>query len=67
MEVGDPSPTPPPGAATSQDDGKLFSKADWYLPDGRVDMSGVVGEPPMTSGTPREITRKEPKKCKNTR
>lgn len=65
MEVGEPSPTPP--ASASQDDGKLFGKADWYLPDGRVDMSGVAGEPPMTTGTPREITWKDPKQGKLTR
>lgn len=65
MEVGEPTPPPPAGA--SQDDGKLFSKADWYLSDGRVDMSGVEGEPPMTTGTPREITWKDPKQGKLTR
>ena len=29
----------------------LFGKEDWYLPDGRVDMSGVEGEPPMTTSS----------------
>lgn len=38
-----------------------------YLPDGRVDMSGVVGEPPMTSGIPREVVAKDPKKGKLSR
>lgn len=50
-----------------QRDGELFGKEDWYLPDGRVDMSGVPGEPPMTTGTPREITAKDPKQGKLTR
>jgi hypothetical protein len=45
----------------------LFGKEDWYLPDGRVDMSGVPDEPPMTTSTPREITHKDPKQGKLTR
>lgn len=38
-----------------------------FLPDGRVDMTGVAGEPPMTTGVPREITAKDPKKGKLSR
>ncbi len=38
-----------------------------YLPDGRVDMSGVPGEPPMTNGIPREVVAKDPKKGKLSR
>jgi hypothetical protein len=38
-----------------------------YLPDGRVDMAGVKGEPPMTNGIPREVTAKDPKKGKLSR
>lgn len=38
-----------------------------YLPDGRVDMSGVAGEPPMTNGIPREVTPKDPKQGKLSR
>jgi hypothetical protein len=38
-----------------------------YLPDGRVDMSGVAGEPPMTSGIPREVHPKDPKQGKLSR
>lgn len=45
----------------------LFGKEDWYLPDGRVDMSDVAGEPPMTTSVPREVTAKDPKKGKLTR
>lgn len=45
----------------------LFSKEDWYLPDGRVDMSDVEGEPPMTNATPRPVVAKDPKKGKLTR
>lgn len=38
-----------------------------FLPDGRVDMSGVPGEPPMTTGVPREIHPKDPKQGKLSR
>jgi hypothetical protein len=38
-----------------------------FLPDGRVDMSGVPDEPPMTTGVPREVDPKDPKKGKLTR
>lgn len=47
--------------------GKLFSKEGWYLPDGRIDMSGVPDEPPMTNATPREILPKDPKQGKLSR
>lgn len=46
---------------------ELFGKEDWYLPDGRVDMSGVPDEPPMTTSTPREVVAKDPKHGKLTR
>lgn len=46
---------------------ELFGKEDWYLPDGRIDMSGVPDEPPMTTSTPREVTAKDPKKGKLSR
>jgi hypothetical protein len=45
----------------------LVGTNDWYLPDGRIDMSDVKGEPPMTTGVPREITAKDPKQGKLTR
>lgn len=61
MEVGDKSPSQQAAASEEKEGGKLFGKEDWYLPDGRVDMSGVEGEPPMTTGTPREIHWKDPK------
>jgi hypothetical protein len=38
-----------------------------FLPDGRVDMSGVEGEPPMTTGVPREVHPKDPKQGKLSR
>ncbi len=38
-----------------------------YLPDGRLDMSGVKGEPPMTTSTPREVTAKDPVQGKRSR
>ncbi len=38
-----------------------------YLPDGRLDMSGVAGEPPMTTSTPREVHFKDPKHGKLSR
>jgi len=38
-----------------------------YLPDGRIDMSGVKDEPPMTTSTPREVTAKDPKQGKLSR
>lgn len=54
-------------AIKNEESPKVFGKEDWYLPDGRVDMSGVPDEPPMTTGTPREIEWKDPKKGKLTR
>ena len=69
IEVSQSSGSAP--AATSSDSDKpeatLFGKEDWYLPDGRVDMSGVEGEPPKTNGTPRPVVAKDPKKGKLTR
>ena len=58
-----------PAAKKDSSAGKTepFGKEDWYLPDGRVDMSGVPGEPPMTTSTPREVTWKDPKQGKLTR
>ncbi len=38
-----------------------------YLPDGRLDMSGVEGEPPMTTSTPRKVHFKDPKHGKLSR
>ncbi len=56
-------------SSNSQDTSEptLFGKEDWYLPDGRVDMSGVPDEPPMTTSVPREVVAKDPKKGKLTR
>jgi hypothetical protein len=59
--------SPASNESYGQRPGELFGKEDWYLPDGRVDMSGVPDEPPMTTGTPREITAKDPKQGKLTR
>ncbi len=38
-----------------------------FLPDGRLDMSGVPDEPPMTSAIPRPVTAKDPLKGKRSR
>ncbi len=38
-----------------------------YLPDGRLDMSGVKDEPPMTTSTPRKVHFKDPKHGKLSR
>ncbi len=38
-----------------------------YLPDGRLDMSGVPGEPPPTTSIPRKVVAKDPKQGKLTR
>ena len=72
IETGPAASTPAPSSTTAdepagQGDGELFGKEDWYLPDGRVDMSGVAGEPPMTTGVPREVHPKDPKQGKLTR
>ena len=64
---GGSSASPASSAAADKPEATLFGKEDWYLPDGRVDMTGVEGEPPMTTGVPREITAKDPKKGKLTR
>ena len=37
------------------------------LPDGRIDMSGISGEPPRTNPTPREVVAKDPKHGKLSR
>jgi len=64
MPVSDASAAPQEQEST---DPTLFGKEDWYLPDGRVDMSGVEGEPAMTTSTPRAVSPKDPKKGKLTR
>ena len=61
------TPAKQPARQQRAEEPTLFGKEDWYLPDGRVDMSGVPDEPPMTSGIPREITAKDPKQGKLTR
>ncbi len=61
------APSTQQGASASSAEPTLFGKEDWYLPDGRVDMSGVPDEPPMTTGIPREITAKDPKQGKLSR
>jgi len=43
------------------------SVQEGYLSDGRLDMSGVAGEPPMTTSTPREVHFKDPKHGKLSR
>ena len=72
IETGPASSTSASNSATrdepaGQGDGELFGKEDWYLPDGRIDMSGVKGEPPMTTGVPREVSPKDPKQGKLSR
>ncbi|TWU23735.1 hypothetical protein [Bythopirellula polymerisocia] len=72
IETGPVASTPAPKSTTAgepagQGDGELFGKEDWYLPDGRIDMSGVEGEPPMTTGVPREVKPKDPKQGKLSR
>ncbi len=62
-EVTEPAPEP----TTSRVPDTTVEHPEWYLPDGRLDMSGVPGEPPMTTSTPREIHPKDPKKGKLTR
>jgi hypothetical protein len=75
--------TPPQSAATAPDgtvaaqaapeaersrlDQAAHVDPEAFLPDGRVDMSAVEGEPPMTSGIPREIHPKDPKQGKLSR
>ena len=60
-------------AQTSQEPQKSYIDAasdvpqEWYLPDGRIDMSDVPGEPPMTSGIPRAVHPKDPKQGKLSR
>ena len=67
IEVTQSSSSTARNTKQKKQESKLFGKEDWYLPDGRVDMSGVAGEPPMTNGTPREVTWKDPKQGKLTR
>ena len=62
----------PQGSATVADQKPVEARPaaddkEGYLPDGRLDMSGVAGEPPMTTSTPRAVTAKDPKKGKLTR
>jgi hypothetical protein len=57
----------PPAAEPSAYDRAAHVDPEAFLPDGRVDMSGVEGEPPMTSGVPREIHPKDPKQGKLSR
>lgn len=56
-----------PAAEPSAYDRAAHVDPEAFLPDGRVDMSGVEGEPPMTSGVPREIHPKDPKQGKLSR
>ena len=69
MDVPQTSQASAPATVDQQEsnDRELFSKDDWHLPDGRVDMSGVPGEPPITTSIPREVTAKDPKQGKLTR
>ncbi len=62
-----PRPAAPAKQVAEAEEPTLFGKEDWYLPDGRVDMSEVSGEPPMTTSTPREVTARDPKKGKLSR
>lgn len=55
-------------AATKVEREKEAAKPkEGYLADGRLDMSGIAGEPPMTTSTPREVTAKDPKHGKLSR
>jgi hypothetical protein len=60
-------PAAPARQMAKAEDPEQIGKEDWYLPDGRIDMSGVSDEPPMTTSTPREVTAKDPKKGKLSR
>lgn len=61
--------TPPaqPSSEPSRLEQAAHVDPEAFLPDGRVDMSGVPGEPPMTSGIPREVHPKDPKQGKLSR
>jgi hypothetical protein len=65
-QSGQPAPTevPTEGSRLEQ---AAHVDPEAFLPDGRVDMSGVKGEPPMTSGIPREVHPKDPKQGKLSR
>lgn len=67
IETSPSAAAPTQEVAAAEEPKQLFGKEDWYLPDGRIDMSGVAGEPPMTNSTPREVTPKDPKHGKLTR
>jgi len=70
IDVPDGASSSAASSASSGDESNeptLFGKEDYYLADGRVDMSDVDGEPPMTTSTPREVTAKDPKQGKLTR
>ena len=71
MEVVEKAPAPETSAdnesAEEETAPEIDTKDGRYLPDGRVNMTGVDGEPPMTSGTPRPITARDPKKGKLSR
>ncbi|MEM9353083.1 MAG: hypothetical protein AAGA92_08725 [Planctomycetota bacterium] len=58
-------PTPPPTAAAEAEPEPQAEEG--FLPDGRLDMSGVPDEPPMTSAVPRPVTAKDPLKGKRSR
>jgi hypothetical protein len=70
-ELESPQAAVTPSAAQPAEPGLLEQAAhvdpENFLPDGRVDMRGVPGEPPMTTGVPREITPKDPKQGKLSR
>lgn len=68
-ELDVPEPTAAPAAEQKQAEAVPAEEKvkEGYLPDGRIDMSGVQGEPPMTTSTPREVTAKDPKKGKLSR
>ncbi len=65
-DAGVTEPAPEPTTTSRVPDSKV-EHPEWYLPDGRLDMSGIPGEPPMTTSTPRKVHAKDPKKGKLTR
>jgi hypothetical protein len=62
-----PRPAAPAKQVAEAEEPEAESAKEGYLPDGRIDMSGVSGEPPMTNSTPREVTARDPKKGKLSR
>ena len=62
-----PAPDPEPTEPASRVPNSKVEHPEWYLPDGRIDMSGIPGEPPMTTSTPRKVHPKDPLKGKLTR